>query len=554
MTGHRHYTRWPIVEGYPDRQSYAPGDTVALHLSSRAERVTVEVARVGLRRDVVWAATGVRVGDHAVPDEAWAVGCDWPVAITVPIDQAWPSGFYEVRMVAEDHSPDDPSTASEAGFVVRAPAGAGAVRRADGQPPRPLLVLSTNTWNAYNQWGGACAYSGAARLSFQRPIERGYLRRPAAPDEVDFDGRVTNIDQPSDPEHRRLVRYQAGNHYPLWTASSGWHNWERRFARWAESAGVALDYATNADLDPAVWPGPGLLDGRRLLLSVGHDEYWSWGMRDTVDRFVAGGGNLAVLSGNTCFWQVRYEDDGKTMVCHKGRARLDDPVRSDPDRQHLLTSMWSDPRIGRPEPSTTGLTFTRGGYHRIGLAVPEGSGAYTVHRPDHWALDGTGLAIGDPIGAGSYVVGYEVDGCAMTDQPGDSGGEPPRPTGEDGVSTDLEIVATAPARLISITDDHCEAPADLWASLDPPGDLEGTAMILFGDASPASVERLARGHAVMGSVTKPGHTAPGPPGSAPATGTVFNAGSADWAYGLDRDATVQRITANVLRHLGGVRT
>ena len=34
-------------------------------------------------------------------------------------------------------------------------------------------------------------------------------------------------------------------------------------------------------------------------------------------------------------------------------------------------------------------------------------------------------------------------------------------------------------------------------------------------------------------------------------GTVFNAGSADWAYGLDDDPLVQRVTANVLDRLSG---
>ena len=39
----------------------------------------------------------------------------------------------------------------------------------------------------------------------------------------------------------------------------------------------------------------------------------------------------------------------------------------------------------------TGVTFTRGGYHRIGRSVRRGSGGYEVHRPEHWLLDGTGL-------------------------------------------------------------------------------------------------------------------------------------------------------------------
>ena len=49
-------------------------------------------------------------------------------------------------------------------------------------------------------------------------------------------------------------------------------------------------------------------------------------MRDTVDAFVAHGGNHAIFSGNTCFWQVRYADDGRTMICYKHKAHEIDPV------------------------------------------------------------------------------------------------------------------------------------------------------------------------------------------------------------------------------------
>ena len=47
-------------------------------------------------------------------------------------------------------------------------------------------------------------------------------------------------------------------------------------------------------------------------------------MRDNVEAFVRRGGNLAVFSGNTCWWQVRLEDDGRTMVCY--RDAVADPM------------------------------------------------------------------------------------------------------------------------------------------------------------------------------------------------------------------------------------
>jgi hypothetical protein len=54
---------------------------------------------------------------------------------------------------------------------------------------------------------------------------------------------------------------------------------------WLEKKGYAVDYAINSDLELH----PELLSGYRLMLSVGHDEYRSSDMRDTVESFVCAG-------------------------------------------------------------------------------------------------------------------------------------------------------------------------------------------------------------------------------------------------------------------------
>jgi hypothetical protein len=506
---HRHFTRWPTVEGYAARQSVPAGEPVDVHCASRVSEVAIEVARLGVEREVVWRTTAA-VDDHAVPDRAWQAGCNWPVTATIPTEGDWRAGLYEIQLSAGDAQED----VSQAFVVVRHPG-----------PERPtiLFVLSTNTWQAYNQWGGRCLYSGATEVSFRRPIERGYVTR--APDPDGYDGRVANSG-PDDLDHRRLQRYLADHDYPLWTASSGWFNWERRLAEWAEREGIELDYAVDADVDAET----GVLDGRQLLLTAGHSEYWSRGMRDAVERFVEAGGNWAILSGNTCFWQVRYSAGHESMICYKAAARRADPVRGT-DRAQSLTSCWSDPLVGRPETTTIGLSFTRGGYSRVGDATPRASGGYTVQEPDHWVFAGTGLRYGDELGASATVVGYEVDGCALTLTAGRLCA-----TGEDGAPATLEVLADAPAHLISITDDRCEAPPALWASVDPPGDLEWVSSILFGDASLENTSRITNGHAVMAVFTR-------------GNGTVFNAGSANWCYGLGADPLVERITRNVVERL-----
>ncbi len=502
------------VEGYPSRLSWAAGEQVAFHCSSRGATFSVAVTRQGASPDVVWSTPSVSASLHPVADRAYETGANWPETFRVPTD-GWRSGAYLVTFRANGIS--GPEAESHALFVIRPSAI---------EPAGIVLVLSTNTYNAYNKWGGACLYTGATALSFQRPIERGFLVRPSHDDGVEYDGRVAGIEPEGDPGHGRLLDYLEANRYPMWCTSSGFHNWERRFIRWAESAGFEIDVATNSDLELH----PEVLAGARLLVSVGHDEYWSWAMRDTVDAFVERGGNHAIFSGNTSFWQVRLEEGGETMVCFKGRAAQLDPVAGT-DQRHLLTSFWSDPAVGRPETSTIGLTFTRGGYARIGRGTPRSSGAFTVYRPDHWAFEGTGLCYGDALGLGSYVVGYEVDGCAYTLHHG-----LPVPTHEDGAPDDLTILATAPARLLSQTDTYSEIPAALWADPTGPGDLESVATVLFGSAAPEHTAKIAHNSSVVAAFTR-------------GAGTVFNVGSTDWAYGLDRDETVRRVTANVLRRL-----
>jgi hypothetical protein len=277
--------------------------------------------------------------------------------------------------------------------------------------------------------------------------------------------------------------------------------WEGPFIAWAEAAGYRIDYAVNDDLEFH----PDVLEGRRLVLSVGHDEYWSTPMRDAVEGFVARGGNVAFFSANTCCWQVRSEGDG--LVCHKQNYR-DDPLYRPEGPNPLLTTLWSHPLVGRPENRLTNVGVLGGGFHRSHGMLMDGSGALTVQRPDHWVFAGTGLTRGAEFGGEDTIVGYECDGCELRMVDG-----LPVPTGRDGTPGNFEILATAPAS---------------WGS-------EST--LLWWDAFP----RQEPGHACLGlSLRSPG-------------GTVFTAGTTDWAHGLadPADPIVARITRNLLDRLAG---
>ncbi|MGD0854138.1 MAG: N,N-dimethylformamidase beta subunit family domain-containing protein, partial [Acidimicrobiales bacterium] len=378
-----------VVTGYCWPQSVGHGEQVDLHMSSTGARpVRVEIARVGARREIVFSAATVVTGDHETPSSASSNGCQWPVALTVGVDSSWRSGYFEVVMEIEV---GDKLRRDYAFFVVRP------------RDARIVLALSTNTWHAYNDFGGTNLYNGGTHVSMKRPMAAGYLHKPLGKGR-----RVTGTGAP-DPQNAAHVGYVQLNHLSNWAGSAGWPDWEHPFIAWAEREGYEIGVCTNADLENH----PEVLADASLYLSVGHDEYWSKGMRDTVEGFIAGGGNAAFFSGNTAMWQVRMEGvDRDVMVGYKGYFK-DDPFMGTP-RQSELTTMWSDVIVGRPENSMTGVTFTRGGYHRIGRNVTSGLGGYTVHRADHWIFEGTGVGYGDVLGANATVVGYECDGCAFT--------------------------------------------------------------------------------------------------------------------------------------------
>jgi hypothetical protein len=501
----------PMIEGYARQLSYAAGDTVSLCCSTDAPIFSVEIARVGGSRDIVWSARDVPGAVHAIPPRASEEGCDWPTAIEVAIPADWRSGYYEVVLRTQDEATG--RTAEALAFFVVRPAS----------PPADnaiLLVLATNTYNAYNDWGGPSLYTGAVKASFQRPMARGFLRKPEP--QVRYPA-VRDID---DPEHEHFRAWADLHGLARWSGSAGWHNWERPFVRWAERAGYRIDVVTNADLATR----PEVVDGYALLISVGHDEYWSWKMRDTAEAFVGQGGNIAFFSGNTVCWQVRFEDDGHTMVSYKTEVERD-PLYGT-DQQHLVTTLWSSKLVGRPENHLTGVSFSRGGYIRMGNAVPHGTGGYTAWRADHWVFDGTGVNYGDVFGVKDSVAVYEVDGCEFT--LGEDDGLPV-PTGRDGTPTNFTILASAPARLWNAA----ELPSRYRSS--EIGDLEMTAEAVFGEATPQGIARLSHNHAVMGMYTR--------------GGTVFTTGATDWAYGLaGHDPVITQMTRNLLDRLSGRHT
>jgi len=516
-----HYYEWPGMDGergeiwcYTDRFSYRPGDEVTLFVSSTGSRFGMEIVRDGGIETSVLKRDGIAAGWQESPDQCSVEGCGWQPTLSFRIEADWPSGAYRVTLTAEGR--DGTPIRCHHLFIVRPMPGK--------HRGRVLHVAATGTWTAYNTWGGSNHYEGitgpnrnryATAVSTERPWPRGFVVLPPEAPRVPLENSVPPA---AVPRYPHMEWAYATGHSKKYT-SSGWASYDSHFFRWAERAGFAVDLASQHELHFE----PELIQDYDCAVFVGHDEYWTWEMRDAVDAFVDAGGHAARFAGNF-MWQTRLENDGRRQVCYKYRARAEDPVYASGDVTRA-TNSWEAPEIGRPGAKTFGLNATNGIYVGWGGCAPRGMRGFPVYRPEHWAFAGTGIYYGDLLGADSHVFGYEVDGLDHEIR-----GGLPYPTATSGAPDGIEILAVGMACQV-------EESADVPLKDQFLGDEDGrfTAEVLYGDRSDASLDKVKRSNGMIVNFKR-------------GKGEVFHVGSCEWVAGLLRkDAMVEKVTDNILK-------
>jgi hypothetical protein len=291
-----HYYEYPGMDGergeiwcYTDRFSYRPGEVARLHVSATAKTFSIRIERDGATETKVVEKHGIASRWQDTPDQCSVEGCGWEASFEIAIGEDWPSGAYRVTLSAEGRGGAE--IACRHLFIVCPKPGK--------KPGRMLQVAATGTWLSYNTWGGSNAYEGIAghgrnqyarMVSTQRPWCRGFVVLPSdaprAPLEISMPPRTV-------PRYPHMEWALATGHSKKY-ASAGWASYDSHFFRWAERVGYAVDLASQHDLHFT----PDILAGYDCAVFVGHDEYWTWEMRDAVDDYVERGGHAARFAGN----------------------------------------------------------------------------------------------------------------------------------------------------------------------------------------------------------------------------------------------------------------
>lgn len=332
--------------------------------------------------------------------------CRWEATHEFRIPADAKSGVYvgRIRYELDGREADYDIT-----FIVRKPAHAA---------PAPVLVLcAVNSWLAY-------ASTPFAKNVVDDPV---WPRRAAG-----LENCHPQAPAYSSYTYHRAGQpcYQVGLRMPWPNASpnalydpegSGFSQWtrlERRLHAWLAREGYDFDVIGDIDLhrDPA------LLSRYKTVFVNGHSEYWSLPAVDGLDDYLCRGGSAIVLSGNTMYLRVSYDEDFTVMEQRKVNG---------PD--HDETAPPVGPPAGPFGEQYHGQDWARGGRLRasgraaadiIGLetagwafADSEDFGVYHVAQPAHALFNAPhplGLARGQtfghaPDGGLPRAIGHEWD-------------------------------------------------------------------------------------------------------------------------------------------------
>jgi hypothetical protein len=357
-----------VIEGYASLTAVNRGGQIKIFVNTKEPTYTMDVYRMGYyqglgARRMMPTISRTGTPQPACPMDAITglIECNWfnPYALNIPNSPDptdWMSGIYIVKLTSGTTKTQQYIT-----FTVRD----------DARFTDLLVQQAVATYQAYNRWGGKSLYGTLAN-----------------PGDTANKAMKVSFDRPYYGEDG----FGVGQLF-----NAVYTGWELGMLQWLEKEGYDVSYATSVDVDA----NANLLLNHKAFLAVGHDEYWSWKMRDNLQNARDAGVNLGFFSGNTSYWQIRFESSvisnqpGRVVVGYK-ESWQNDPITP----SYLKTNNFRYAPVNRPEDQLIGVMF-----------VTSSRPAFCVEDASHWVFTGTGVKNGDCLTNpdGSPFLGYEVD-------------------------------------------------------------------------------------------------------------------------------------------------
>ncbi len=355
------------VQGFFDTTDAVAGQKVGAYVSSAAPSFRMIAYRMGWYGGAgarqVWASGTIRgqvqPACPVTPGINMVSCANWTRSLTVKITSAFVPGDYLFKLVGSGAQESyirltvsDPS--SHAAYLVVAPS------------------MTEQGWNSY---GGYDFYQGEGPCTFgTTPASYPACNR----------ARVVSFDRP----------YAEGD------GSAEFLTEELPLVEFMERHGLDVSYTT----DVAVSEDPGLLFGHRAILSLAHDETWTYQELEGVRRAMAAGENVAFLSAAALVRHARLQASplGPAREVLDYRDAQEDPLDHKANPMEVTGNTWLSPPTSYSATSLVGERYS--GYLDPGIAVP-----FVVYDASSWIFAGTGLRDGSQI---PQVVASDFDHVA----------------------------------------------------------------------------------------------------------------------------------------------
>jgi N,N-dimethylformamidase beta subunit-like, C-terminal len=342
------------IEGFADKNYAAAGDSVDLYVSTNASSFGAVAYRMGWYHGKgarqIWSSSSVPgVVQPSCPVDASVnmVSCDnWSRSLTFSVTSAWVPGDYLLKLNGDG---------GQQAYVL--------LTVWDPASKATYLVMNRSlTEEAWNTYGGYDFYQGEGPCILDSDSYPVCNRARV----VSFDRPTTDGNGSSD---------FLGNEYPL--------------VRYSEQHGLDVTYATDITIDEH----PNFVLQHRALLSLGHDEVWTYSEREAAETAFHQGVNMVFFGAAAVLRHARLQASplGPDREEVDYRNSSEDPLNSGGDPTQVTGNTWSSPPTNLSETGFVGEVYA--GYTLPGKsAVP-----FVVADASAWIFKGTGLQNGSSV-------------------------------------------------------------------------------------------------------------------------------------------------------------
>ena len=351
-----------VIQGFANLVYAKQGQDVGLYVDSSAPSFRAIAYRMGYYQGLgareVWASPlerGVVQPACSVAAATNMVSCaNWSESLVMPITSAFFPGDYLIKLVA------GPRAASYVLLTVWDPSSTATY----------VIMNRSLVEQGWNTYGGYSYYAGVGPCILD---DNSYPPCNRA--------RVVSFDRP----------YDTGD------GSSDFLTNEYPLVRLMEREGLDVTYISDITLDQY----PNLLLRHKVLLSLDHDESWSYQERLGVQSAVAHGVNVVYFGAAAMVRHVRLEPSplGPNREEVDYRNSAEDPLDGVGSPMQVTGNTWEDPPSSWSPVGQIGEEYS-------GYLAPGDFAPMVIDDATSWVFEGTGLADGSSLPG---VIGSDFD-------------------------------------------------------------------------------------------------------------------------------------------------